>query len=116
MTRIENDAKEIILKFARAISIKTFGRIDMRFKSFGEKLSPEVIYDTLTANDLYFIEINSMPTIEKEDSFEYAINAISSDSQHSLYRYISAYYETFSDPSVNGILLASAILSFTTKC
>lgn len=116
MTKIENEAKEMILKFARAIPIKTFGRIDMRFKSFGEKLSREVIYDTLTANDLYFIEINSMPTIEKEDSFEYAINAVNSDNQHSLYRYISAYYETFSNPSVNGILLASAILSFTTKC
>lgn len=116
MTKIENKAKEMILKFARAIPIKTFGRIDMRFKSFGEKLSREVIYDTLTANDLYFIEINSMPTIEKEDSFEYAINAVNNDNQHSLYRYISAYYETFSNPSVNGILLASAILSFTTKC
>lgn len=115
MTKIEISAKEKILDFAHAIPIKTFGRIDMRFKSSSEKLSHEVIYDTLTANDLYFIEINSMPTIEKDDSFEYAINAVNNNDQHSMYPYISAYYEMFSNPSVNGILLASAILSFTTR-
>lgn len=116
MMKIDSEAKESILNFARAFPIRTFGRIDMRIKSTRETLSREIIYDTLVASDLYFVEINSMPTIEKEDSFEYAINAVRTDEKHTMYPFISAYYETFPNPTVNGIVLASAMSSFRAKC
>ena len=41
-----------------------------------KELSKEIVKKPLSVANLYFIEINSMPTIEPEDSFEYALNYI----------------------------------------
>lgn len=115
MIYVDDEAKKILLDFARAFPIKTFGRIDMRLKTDAAVLSNEVIKETLTPSDLYFIEINSMPTIEKEDSFEFAIDAVKNTEQHSLYDFINTYYSIIPKPTVNGFLLASSLLSFIAK-
>lgn len=114
--QIEDEVRQKILDFAHAFPIKTFGRVDMRLKTTRDILSAEVINDTISASDLFFVEINSMPTIEKEDSFEFAIEAVKENDLHSLHPFIDAYCCVFSSPTVNGILLASAMLSIKATC
>lgn len=115
MLQVEDKVREKILAFAHAFPIETFGRVDMRLRTSTKKLSTDIANRTLKENDLYFIEINSMPTIEREDSFDFAIEAVRNNNQHSLYPFINAYCQTIPSQSVNGILLASSILSFKAK-
>ena len=116
LMQIEDEVRHKILDLAHTFPIKTFGRVDMRLRTERDILSTEVINDTISADDLFFVEINSMPTIEKEDSFEFAIAAAKENMRHSLYPFIDSYYSVFSSPTVNGVVLASAMLSIKATC
>lgn len=112
---VEDRLRERILDFARAFPIQTYGRIDMRLKTEQDTLSHNIIKRPLKFSDVYFVEINAMPTIEKEDSFEYAIQAAMAAPKHGFYRFANEYYTTVSTPTVNGFLLACSMLAFTTR-
>lgn len=114
--KISNDTKKQIIDLAHAFPITTFGRVDVRLKTSATKLTRSIIDEPLTSENLYFIEINSMPTIEREDSFEFAIEAAKTNRAHSLKDYVNTYYNLISSPTVNGFLLASSILSFIAMC
>lgn len=73
MMHVDDAFKRLIQDFVRSFPVKSFGRIDMRLKSHSNTLSYNIVHETLSTDNMYFIEINAMPTIEKEDSFEFAI-------------------------------------------
>lgn len=110
---IDNTLKEKILDFARAFPIQTYGRVDMRVRTDQDTLTYDITKRTLAFSDVYFVEINSMPTIEKEDSFEYAIQAAMTTPEHSFYHFANEYYTVIPAPTVNGFLLACSMLAFT---
>ena len=115
MTIISHDLEERILSFIKKFPITTYGRIDARIKTQAplSKNSADVL---LNLSDFYFVEVNSMPTIEVEDSFEYSLNSILANPRHSFYSYANYYFDTVSNPSIHGFLLSCSILSVITKC
>jgi hypothetical protein len=112
---IEKKAKKDLLTFSQVFPIQTFGRIDARIRCMDEKLSAEIVNKPLSLSDLYFIEINSMPTIERDDSFEFAFNAVQSNEYHSFYYTIKKYKEIIATPTINGFLLSCSMISLSTS-
>ncbi len=108
---IEEQVKDKILDFANVFPIQTFGRIDARLKCRGMKLSEKIVEKTIKQQDMFFIEINSMPTIEPKDSFEYALNALEQFKQYSFYQYVNIYRNINKKFSINGFLLSCSMLA-----
>jgi hypothetical protein len=111
---VEENAKKELIIFSRVFPIQTFGRIDARIRCSDEKLSADIIEKPLGLNDLYFVEINSMPTIERGDSFEFAFAAVQKNKYHSFYDCTKKYREIITDPTINGFLLSCSMLSLST--
>lgn len=111
-SKIEDKCKLNLLNFAKEFPINTFGRIDARLRCNDKKLSKEIIKKPLSGESLYFIEINSMPTIEPEDSFEYALNYIMKNPENSFYSCATIYYNKIKKPTINGFLLFCSMASF----
>ena len=110
--KVDKEVRNKLLNFARVFPICTYGRIDARLRISEGKLSSENTIEVLRLEDLYFIEINSMPTIERDDSFEYSIIAAKKDEENSFYNCINWYAEAVGSPSINGFLVLCWMLSF----
>jgi hypothetical protein len=111
---IEEKVRKELINFSHVFPIQTFGRIDARIRCSDEKLSAKIIEKPLGLNDLYFIEMNSMPTIERGDSFEVALDAVQKNKHHSFYDCTKKYREIITDPTINGFLLSCSMLSLST--
>jgi len=111
---IEEKVKKEIIAFSHIFPIQTFARIDARLKCKDEKLSAKIIEKPLEFNNLFFIEINPMPTIEQDDTFEFAFNAVCSNEHHSFYDCIKKYKEIIANPTINGFLLSCSMISLST--
>jgi len=111
---IEEKAKIELINFSRIFPIQTFGRIDARIRCSDKNLSAKIIEKPFGLNHLYFIEINSMPTIERNDSFEFALDAVQKNKHHSFYDCTNKYREIILNPTINGFLLSCSMLSLST--
>ncbi len=109
---VEDKTKRALLDFAHVFPITTFGRIDARLRCSQEELSSSITEEPLSMDNLYFVEINSMPTIEKDDSFEYAFKAAQTCEQHSFFTCSRHYKDLVSKPTINGFLLSCSMISF----
>jgi D-alanine-D-alanine ligase-like ATP-grasp enzyme len=115
--KIEDNLKKEIIEFAHIFPIQTFGRIDARINYPYTELSEEVVKHQLRFEDLYFIEINSMPTIEAGDSFETSYKAVLSDNYHSFYNCIKLYKKFTVCSTINSFLLSCSMIALTkAKC
>ena len=115
-TEIEKETKCELLKLFRTFGIKTYGRIDVRLKE-ENLLSGDVVKMPFTFKNCYFLEINSMPTIESCDGFDLAFNAVLLNEKHSFYGCVRNYVDNIKHPTINGFLLACSMLSLSTsKC
>ena len=115
-SEIENETKYTILKFFSTFGIKTYGRIDARLKE-NRLLSGDVIKAPFSFKDCYFLEINSMPTIEPCDGFDLAFKSVLSNEKHSFYKCVKEYVDNIEHPTINGFLLACSMLAIlTSKC
>ena len=112
--KVEEKTRKELINFSRVFPIQTFGRIDARVKSDDKILSANIIEKPLELKDLYFIEINPMPTIEEDGSFEFSFNAILSNENHCFYYCIKKYREIIEKPTVNGFLLSCSMISLST--
>ncbi|MCD7778536.1 MAG: hypothetical protein LUH47_08540 [Clostridiales bacterium] len=110
---ISDLTKKRLIEFIKIFDIKTYGRIDARIKCTDSKLSKDIVDKPLDLNNLYFIEINSMPTIETDDGFDLAFKVVLSSKEHSFYICAKAYTEYFKNPTINGFLLACAIMALS---
>lgn len=113
LLNVESSTYEKLLNFARTFPITTFGRIDARIKCTDDMLSQDIAKKPLCLENLYFVEINSMPTIEKGDSFEMAFNIAQKHKAHNFYNSISQYYRLIKHPTMIGFILATSIVSFS---
>ena len=111
---IEEETKHAILKFFRVFGIKTYGRIDARLKE-SHLLSGDAVNTPFSFKDCYFLEINSMPTIEPCDGFDLAFKAVLSNEKHSFYRSAKEYVDSVEHPTINCFLLASSMLAVSTS-
>lgn len=100
-----------LLDFARTFPITTFGRIDGRIKCNSNTLSLDIVNQDIKYDDLYFVEINSMPTIEREDSFELSFQTAKNNAENPFYRSINQYCSIVEHPTMIGYILASSIIA-----
>ena len=112
---IDQEAKEQIIKIIKVFGLKTYGRIDARLKFDKNVLSTEVVKQPFSLKDLFFIEINSMPTVESEDGLDLAYNAVLQNNKHSFYQHVDEYINLVENPSINGFLLSSSIMALSTS-
>ncbi len=110
--KIDTSLKGKILKFAKLFPISTFGRIDARVKSERMEFPQQIAEKSLSNQDFYFVEINSMPTIEHEDSFEFAFDAICGVPDHSFSLSVDMYKKAIQSPTIHGFLLSCSMLSY----
>lgn len=113
-TDIQDETKQAILRFFRVFGIKTYGRIDARLKET-RLLTGDAVKKTFSFNDCYFLEINSMPTIEPDDGFDLAFKAVQSNKTHSFYKCASEYVLNIKNPTINGFLLACSMMALSTS-
>ncbi len=111
---IEDKTKSEIINFFEIFDIKTYGRIDARMKC-ENKLSGTETQTPFSFKNCYFLEINSMPTIENEDGFDLAFKAVQSNEKHSFYECINEYKNNVKHPTINGFLLATSIIAISTS-
>lgn len=110
---IENSAYDKLLDFARTFPITTFGRIDARIKCTESMLSSKIIKRPLSLDNLYFVEINSMPTIENKDSFEMAFDIAKKEKNQNFHECINQYCNLVKHPTMIGFILSISIISFS---
>lgn len=113
-TDIQDETKQAILRFFRVFGIKTYGRIDARLKET-RLLTGDAVKKPFSFNDCYFLEINSMPTIEPGDGFDLAFKAVQSNKTHSFYKCASEYVLNIKEPTINGFLLACSMMALSTS-
>ena len=111
---IEASTKNILLDFARSFPISTYGRIDARIKCMDNILTDEITKRPLCLDDLYFVEMNSMPTIETGDSFEMSFNAAKKNTAHSFYNSINYYCRLVNKATMIGFILFTSMISQST--
>lgn len=111
---IDEKTKKDIIKFFEIFDIKTYGRIDARLKC-ETKLSGTEVKAPFSFENCFFLEVNSMPTIETDDGFDLAFKAVLSNKKHSFYKCVNEYNNYFENPTINGFLLATSIISLTTS-
>lgn len=112
---IEESAKHELVNFSQVFPIQSFGRIDARIQCNEELLSEKIVEKPFSLNNLFFIEINSMPTIEQGDAFDLSFNAVMRNTQHSFHNCCDGYKKLINNPTINGFLLSCSIASFTTS-
>lgn len=113
-SEIEEETKQALLEFFSVFGIKTYGRIDVRLKE-NNFLSGDVIKKPFSFKDCYFLEINSMPTIEPCDGFDLAFKSVLSNEKHSFYKCAKEYVNNIKHPTINGFLLACSMIAISTS-
>lgn len=96
------------LELANTLSVKTFCRIDARIKC-SDKIYNDFSYNTVSFEDIYFIEINVMPTIRDNNNFSFSFNSVKPSD--SLYTCIKAQEEILGTANIYSFLLVSSMLS-----
>ncbi|MDE6913580.1 MAG: hypothetical protein K2P35_07785 [Lachnospiraceae bacterium] len=96
----------------RAFSISTFCRIDARIKCEAAKDLPQLLQKPLGAEDVYFLEINSMPSIRNANNdFKYSFEHIVQGS--SLDLCLESMKQLWGAVDLPLFLLACSMLSYT---
>lgn len=96
------------LELAESLGIKTFCRIDARVKCTSDKYINTNNLE-LSFNDIYFVEINVMPTIRDNNNFAYSFNEI--NEEHSFYSCKMAQKSLMGDINVHSFLLVNSIFA-----
>lgn len=113
ITKMEETVKKTLINFAKLFPIETFGRIDARIKSSESVLSERIVHEEINLNNLFFIEINPMPTVEKEDSFEISLDEALITGNHSFSGCANAYKHHIKNPTINGFILSCSMLALS---
>lgn len=109
---IEDEAKNKLLEFAKSFPIDTFCRIDVRIKSTN-RLSKTICDESIKFEDIYFVEINPMPTVKLGNAYDLAFKYINEESD--FYQCIQIYKEVFDSVTINSFLLSSSMISLSSK-
>lgn len=106
--RIPIEVSVEILNLAKSFDINTFCRIDTRVENFNNPAT-----DTISLDNLYFIEINPTPTIHNTINFAKAINELVESDSH--YEAFNVYKNHIKNYTVTGYILISAMCAIKAK-
>lgn len=103
--QIQNSYFELI----QTMGVRTFCRIDARIRCDKPLVYEDLQNQTLRAEDLYFIEINPMPTIKINNSFGFCYSAISEGD--TFFPCVQTFKEIVSNATVHSFLLSCAMIA-----
>lgn len=104
---LDEKLKKKYVELANKLSIQTYCRIDARVKSKKIDSSNNKIF---SLNDTYFIEINVMPTIRDNNSFNYSFDNINENSTY--YQMKKILEKNIKNYDLNTFLIACSFISF----
>ena len=106
--------KQKYLELVNTLSINTFCRIDARIKCESEKDLQVLLDKPLELSDVYFVEINPMPTVWINNAFSHSFSSLPQD--HSLAKYIRELEKLVNQVNIHNFLLSIAMIAnITTK-
>ena len=106
---LSDEAKSKLINFANSFPIETFCRIDVRIATTQKELSKDICSKTIDFDDLFFVEINPMPTVKFGNAFDLSFNYISCNND--FYVCTNLHKEVFERTNVNSFLLSSSMLA-----
>jgi len=107
---LDKETQNKYIELTETLSIQSFCRIDARVKCMENGFYHDPINKTVSFDDVYFVEINTMPTIRENNSFCFSFDAV--DPEHIFYSLIKAQEAEMGEININSFLLASSMLSF----
>ena len=107
---LDETTKKKYLELAESLSIRTFCRIDARIKCT-EPSYHDQSCNTVRFDDVYFIEINVMPTIREKNNFTFSFDSV--EKNDPIFSCIEIQKQIMGSVDIYSFLLASSMLSYT---
>lgn len=109
---LSEELQKKYLKLVQNLAINTFCRIDARIKCNSSDELNILLKKPLQLNDIYFIEINPMPTVWVNNAFSHSFSKLQETS--SLSTYIRELQNVVPQSTLHNFLLSIAMLSLST--
>lgn len=106
---LSEQLRKSYLKLIKSIGINTYCRIDARLRVENISMVESLQQHPLNLDNLYFIEINPMPTIKINNSFGFCFSSITQE--NSFYPCVQIFHEVIGATTIHSFLLSCAILS-----
>lgn len=108
LVQLDQIIEKKYIKLVQALGIQTFCRIDARVKCIDGMYHGD--NSIVSYSDVYFVEVNVMPTIREKNNFCYSFESINENS--SFYPCIKVLEEEFNSVNTNKFLLTISMLSY----
>lgn len=105
--------QKALLKLAKLFQVDTYCRVDTRIRTTEILSRDEISRFSFELKDMYFLEINTMPTIKEGINFHTAIASMGAGNR--LSDAFDLYKIHIKEPSMTGFILASSILALASK-
>lgn len=109
---LSEEVEEKYIELTQNLAINTFCRIDARIKCTSSNELKFLLQKPLQLKDLYFIEINPMPTVWINNAFSHSFSEINKITCFSAY--LSEMQKIIPEITLHNFLLSSAMLAFST--
>lgn len=108
-TSLSSKAKKVYIDMAKSLLINTYCRIDARIKCSSINELKCKIREPINNSDLFFLEINPMPTIKRNINFHTSLESLSDE--YSMKQCLDLYISCVNNASLTGFILSNAILA-----
>lgn len=106
---LSEELRKSYLKLIKAMGINSYCRIDARLRCEDISVAESLQQQPLSQDNLYFIEINPMPTVKINNSFGFCFSAITQE--NSFYPCVQIFQENIGDTTIHSFLLSCAMLA-----
>ena len=110
---IDRTAQEMYLSMARSFGIKSFCRIDARLQSTNQNDLEGFLIKPIPWDRIYFLEINTMPTITEGINFCNSLESVNPTSSMGVA--FQEYFDLYPKNSLVSFILASSILALSSQ-
>ena len=111
--KIPTKIQRYLLKLVELFQVDTYCRVDTRVRT-GKILSRNDVQEfSFELDDIFFLEINTMPTIKEDINFHTSIANM--DHRNKLATAFELYQNYIHTPSITGFILSSSILAMDAK-
>lgn len=107
---LSDELKNKYLTLSQNLSVNTFCRIDARIKCESSIHLKEILAKPLKSEDVYFIELNPMPTVWINNAFSHSFKKIKKTS--TIYPYVKLLEEVTKECNIHNFLLSLSMMSF----
>lgn len=107
--QLSEQAQKKYISLAKEMGIYSYCRIDARLHCETRDEFEQLLNNRIPLDKLFFLEINSMPTIKNNINFHTSMDALTEE--NSLYICYEIYNELIKNPSHTGFILSCSMLS-----